>query len=42
MKRKTKQKKNALEILPDSTDSNPYEMLDDKEKLVGQLTITWR
>ncbi len=39
MKKKTKQKKNTLEILSDSTDTNPYDMLDDKEKLAVELAL---
>jgi hypothetical protein len=39
MKRKTNQKKNALEILPDSTESNPYDILGDKEKLAVELAL---
>ena len=39
MKRKTNQRKNALEILPNSTESNPYDILGDKEKLAVELAL---
>ncbi len=39
MKRKTNQKKNELEILPASTEANPYDILDDKAKLAVELAL---
>ena len=39
MKRKAKQQTNELEILPEPTGENPYDILSDKEKLAVELAL---